>query len=231
MHRLPQVHRVEEDGPKTLRAVWRTPIVLPVTDSFQRYGAHRMKHEHLVLQAVAIFGTRRVTLGATVLAMELALGGSRAMYTRALANCGVDTGGTLTGGLWLHDLAGHHDVGATSLVGAAQAAEAGEGHERFPAARFRCARLRGTSTSGSIYVFNVHRSSEQQSEKRCGGGAGSDEHVVALSLDGDEESDLRPLRSANQQRAWRMPNLPSHLRQYMSKRLSPPVIEHSDLRI
>ena len=34
-------------------------------------------------QAVAIFGTRRVTLGATVLAMELALGGSRAMYTRA----------------------------------------------------------------------------------------------------------------------------------------------------
>ena len=54
--------------------------------------------------------------------MELALGGSRAMYTRALANCGVDTGGTLTGGLWLHDLAGRHDVGATSLVGAAQAA-------------------------------------------------------------------------------------------------------------
>ena len=114
-------------------------------------------------QAVAIFGTRRVTLGATVLTMELALGGRRAMYTRALANCGVDTGGTLTGGLWLHDLAGRHDVGATSLVGAAQAAgAAGEDIERFPAARFRCARLRGTSTSGSIYVFNVHRSSEQQ---------------------------------------------------------------------
>ena len=40
------------------------PLTLPVLDVYQSHPASRMKLEHVVMQVVALFGTRRLALGA-----------------------------------------------------------------------------------------------------------------------------------------------------------------------
>ena len=66
-----------------------------------------MARAHVVLQLYALFGSRRVALGTTVLCMGDVLVAGEEWHTlkRKLANCGVDTGGTLRITLALRDLA------------------------------------------------------------------------------------------------------------------------------
>ena len=75
---------------------------------------------HLVLQVVALFGTRRVPAGAAVVALETALdeaarrrsgeegASSSPPPPMPLINCGVDGGGTLDAQLRLRDLAARY---------------------------------------------------------------------------------------------------------------------------
>jgi len=97
-----------------LRAAWPSAVYLPVTDASMSCTPSRMALEHLVVQAVALFGTRRVTLGGAVFSMDASIGAGRVVRTRTLVSCGSDTGGTITVGTWLKDLAGRHDPHATA---------------------------------------------------------------------------------------------------------------------
>ena len=89
--------REGDEGKATLQATWRSVLVLPVLEGFHKQGEPRMAMAHVVLQLHALFGSRRVALGATVLCMGdvLCAGDELASKTRRLTNCGVDTGGEL----------------------------------------------------------------------------------------------------------------------------------------
>jgi len=48
-------------------------LMLPLTDLAQKYGPQRIALSHLLMQVVAVFGHRRVIVGAAVLAFDWAL--------------------------------------------------------------------------------------------------------------------------------------------------------------
>ena len=76
-----------------LRASFPSSMALPVTDLSHKMGPQRMVRCHVVIQLVALFGARRVSLGASVISMDRALGEAAAKLKCSLANCGVLTGG------------------------------------------------------------------------------------------------------------------------------------------
>ena len=70
-------------------------LMLPLTDLAQKYGPQRIALSHLLMQVVAVFGHRRVIVGAAVLAFDWALTQPGVEKQLALTNCAVDAGGTI----------------------------------------------------------------------------------------------------------------------------------------
>ena len=81
---------------------------LPVTDLCHKFGPQRMALQHVVAQVVALFGGRRVALGAAIFPLGSTMGEARTRHRCKLVNCGVSTGGSITVGMWLRDLQGRH---------------------------------------------------------------------------------------------------------------------------
>ena len=88
-----QLHRDSASEQSMLRASFPSSMALPVTDLSHKMGPQRMVRSHVVIQLVALFGARRVSLGASVISMDRALGEVPAKLKCSLTNCGVLTGG------------------------------------------------------------------------------------------------------------------------------------------
>ena len=82
--------------PAALVATFAASMSVPLTDLAQRLGPMRLGLAHLVMQVVAVFGTRRVIVGATVMPLDAAIQEPGAARECSLLNCGVDAGATMT---------------------------------------------------------------------------------------------------------------------------------------
>jgi hypothetical protein len=82
--------------PPALAATVGASMCVPLTDLAQRLGPQRLVLAHVIMQVVAVFGTRRVIVGATVLSMDTAFNDAGKRRECTLLSCGVDAGATLT---------------------------------------------------------------------------------------------------------------------------------------